>query len=95
MMLLTMEIMSTFLRLIANNLLPVLHTACPPWGSAKGKRTIAAPQYDKTVSPFQNILQQLLLGFIFVAKVLCLAVCVTWLNWQKLPRIYAFIEEAW
>ena len=55
-MLLTMEIMSTFLRLIANNLLPVLHTACPLWGNAKGKRTIAAPQYDKTVSPFQNIL---------------------------------------
>ena len=39
-----------------DDLLPVLHTACPLWVSAKGKRTIAAPLYDKTVSPFQNIL---------------------------------------
>ena len=36
----------------ADDLLPVLHTACPLWVSAKGKRTTAAPLYDKTVSPF-------------------------------------------
>ena len=82
--------MMMIMTIDANDLLPVWHTACPLSVSAKGKRTTAAPLFDKTVSPFQNILQQFLPSFI-VAKVLCLAVCVTWLNWQKLPRIYAFI----
>ena len=82
--------MMMIMTIDANDLLPVLHTACPLWVSAKGKRTTVAPQFDKTVSPFQHIIHQFLPNFIF-AKVLCLAVCVTWLNWQKLPRIYAFI----
>ena len=36
-MLLTMEFMSTFLRLIADDILPVLHTACPLWVRSSDK----------------------------------------------------------
>ena len=44
--------MMMIMTIDANDLLPVWHTACPLWVSAKGKRTTAAPLYDKTVSPF-------------------------------------------
>ena len=82
--------MMMIMTIDANDLLPVWHTACPLWVSAKGKRTTAAPQFDKTVSPFLKYSFAISSEFCF-CKSSVSGSLRDMAKLAKLPRTYAFI----